>query len=388
MLYAIILVLTLGAVTADLIHYFRRVRRKSCRKRIAFASWAALTDLLPFLVGIVSFASRDNDTPFMTFAMWTFFAWMLTVPPRMVYYFFRLFGLRRTGIAAGACLALLFVWGATKGRTTVVVNRTEICSARVPAAFDGFRIAQISDIHLGTVVCPERELTRIVDSIEALHPDLVVFTGDLVNIRASELDARARRILGRLQAPDGVYSVTGNHDVGVYIKDSLALPAAVSLAEVLASEQAMGWRVLSDTTVYLHRAGDSVSLSGIAFDPALRKRRHDPTLPPADLAKTYRNVPDSLFNITAAHLPQLWPQIRTAGYGDLTLSGHVHSMQMKLHLFGRAYSPAQWFYDRWSGRYDLDGSTLYINDGTGYVVYPMRLGAYSEITLFTLRRCA
>lgn len=388
MLYTLILVLTLGAVFADLLHYFRRIRRRSSRKRIAFVLWAALTDLLPFAIGIVSFASRDNDTPFMTFAMWTFFAWMLTVLPRMVYYLFNFFGLRRTGLAAGSCLVLLFVWGATRGRTAVIVNRTEICAAHLPASFDGFRIAQISDVHLGTLVCPERELGRIVDSIDALHPDLVVFTGDLVNIRASELDIRTRRMLGRLQAPYGVFSVTGNHDVGVYIKDTLALPAAVSLAELLAGEQAMGWRVLSDTTVYLRRDGDSISLSGISFDPALRKLRHDPKLPPADLAKTYRNVPDSLFNVTAAHLPQLWPQIRAAGFGDLTLSGHVHSMQMKLHLFGRAYSPAQWFYERWSGRYDLDGSTLYINDGTGYVVYPMRLGAYPEITLFTLRRCA
>ena len=76
-----------------------------------------------------------------------------------------------------------------------------------------------------------------------------------------------------------------------------------------------------------------------------------------------------------------------AGYGDLTLAGHVHSMQMKLRLFGRAFSPAQLLYTRWSGRYDEGGRTLYINDGTGYVVFPMRLGAYPEITLITLRRC-
>lgn len=87
------------------------------------------------------------------------------------------------------------------------------------------------------------------------------------------------------------------------------------------------------------------------------------------------------------HIPQLWGQIADAGYGDLTLAGHVHSMQMKLRLFGRAFSPAQLLYTRWSGRYDEGGRTLYINDGTGYVVFPMRLGAYPEITLITLRRC-
>ena len=187
--------------------------------------------------------------------------------------------------------------------------------------------------------------------------------------------------------PRTASSVTGNHDAGLYIKDTVAQSPAASLAEVIARQRAMGWNVLEDTTVYLRRGGDSISLTGLSFDPALRHMRHDPDLPPADLSGAYRGVPDSLYNITAVHIPQLWGQIADAGYGDLTLAGHVHSMQMKLRLFGRAFSPAQLLYTRWSGRYDEGGRTLYINDGTGYVAFPMRLGAYPEITLITLRRC-
>lgn len=388
MLYVLILIFSLGAFAADAVHYLRRLRGKSSSKRFAFAAWCLLTDSLPVAIALVSFLSRDNDTPFMTFAMWAFFAWIVTVPPRMLFYLFNLLGFYRTGLVAAMFLTVLFLWGATAGRTTIAVSNTEVCSPRIPAAFDGFRIVQISDLHLGTLVRPERELGRLVDSINALHPDLVAFCGDLVNIRASELDARARRILGGIEAPYGVFSVTGNHDVGVYIKDSLALPAERSLAQVLEGQRAMGWQVLEDTTRYVVRGGDSISLSGLSFDPSLRKSRHDRTLPPADLEKTYGDVSDSLFNITLVHLPQLWPQIAGAGYGDVTLSGHVHSMQMKVRLFGRAYSPAQWFYQRWSGRYDEAGRMLYINDGAGYVVFPMRLGAYPEITLITLRRCA
>lgn len=387
MFYVLILLVTLGAFAADIAYYMHRLRGKTAAKRAAFGAWCLLTDALPVVVALVSFASRDNDTPFMTFAMWTFFAWVITVLPRLVFYLFNLLRLYRTGLAAAMFLTVFFLWGATAGRTTIVINRTEVCSPRIPASFDGFRIVQISDIHLGTIVRPERELRRLVDSINALRPDLVAFCGDLVNIRSSELDARARHILNGIEAPCGVFSVTGNHDVGVYIKDTVALPASVSLAQVIERQQTMGWEVLQDTTRYLVRGGDSLSLSGLSFDPALRKKRHDRTLPPANLAKTFRGVPDSLFNITIVHLPQLWPQIAEAGYGDVTLSGHVHSMQMKLRLFGRAYSPAQWLYKRWSGRYDENGRMLYINDGTGYVVYPMRLGAYPEITLITLRRC-
>lgn len=388
MLLWIISSLTLAAVCADVIHY-RRLRRRgtSVRNRRLFLALAAVTDALPLAIALGGLVSRDNTTGFMLFAMWAFWAWMVTVLPRIACYFFRLVGLPRTGIAAGVCVAALLVWGATQGRTRIHVSRVEICSERIPAGFDGLRIVQFSDTHLGTLVCPKAELSRIRDSINSLHPDLVVFCGDLVNIRSSELDARAMRLLGGLRATYGVVSVTGNHDAGVYIKDSISQPAEASLREVIARQREMGWRVLEDTTVYLRRDGDSISLTGISFDPALRHLRHDPDLPPSDLRAAYRGVPDSLYNITAVHIPQLWPQITDAGYGDLTLSGHVHSMQLKIRLFGRAFSPAQLLYTRWSGRYDQAGNTLYINDGTGYVAFPMRLGAWPEITLITLKRC-
>lgn len=387
MLLWIITALTLAAVAADFIHYRRmRCRAPGVRHRL-FIALAAVTDALPFIIALAGALSRDNTTAFMAFAMWAFWLWMVTVLPRIACYFFRWIHLPRVGIVAGACVALLFIWGATAGRTTIRVNRAEVCSDRLPAGFDGFRIAQIADIHLGTVVRPEAELRRIVDSVNSLHPDLVVFCGDLVNVRSSELDARTMRLLGGLRATCGVVSVTGNHDAGLYIKDTVAHPRGESLAQVVARQKEMGWRVLEDTTVYLHRGGDSISLTGISFDPALRHLRHDPDLPPANLDTAYRDVPDSLYNITAVHIPQLWPQVTNAGYGDLTLSGHVHSMQMKVRLFGRAYSPAQLLYKRWSGRYDENGRTLYINDGTGCVAFPMRLGAFPEITLITLKRC-
>ena len=342
-------ILTLAAAAADIIHY-RRLRRRgtSARNLRLFVALAAATDALPPVIALTDALSRDNTTGFMLFAMWAFWVWMITVLPRIACYFFRLVGLPRAGIAAGICVAALL-----------------IC----------------------TLVCPEAELSRIADSINSLHPDLVVFCGDLVNIRGSELDARAMRLLGGLRAPYGVVSVTGNHDAGVYIKDSIAHPAQASLAEVVARQREMGWRVLEDTTVYLRRGGDSISLTGLSFDPALRHLRHAPDLPPANLNAAYRGVPDSLYNITAVHIPQLWDQIAGEGYGDLTLSGHVHSMQLKIRLFGHAFSPAQLIYTRWSGRYDEKGRTLYINDGTGYVAFPMRLGAWPEITLITLKRC-
>lgn len=387
MLFLIITLMALGAIAADLL-WWLHLRRTSPGHHVAFVAYAAITDLLLPAVVVSDRIVSDNTTPFMAFAMWMFWAWMVTVLPRMAYYFFGMLRLPRAGIIAALAVAALLVWGATAGRTSLHVNSIDVCSDKVPAPFDGFRIVQLSDIHVGTLVRPERELSRLVDSVNALRPDLIVFTGDLVNVRYTELDERVQRLLSGLKAPFGVASVTGNHDVGAYIMDTLALPPAENLRRLIGAEQAMGWQVLEDTTVYLRRGGDSISLSGISFDPALRKQRHDADLPPARLDAVYRDVPDSLFNITAVHLPQLWGQIIDSGYGDLTLAGHVHAMQMKVKLFGRSYSPAQWIYTNWSGRYDADSRVLYINDGTGYVAYPMRLGAWPEITLITLRRCA
>lgn len=387
MLFAVILLLMLGILAADL-RRWRRMRELSPRRRTLFAAWALFTDvLLPGAILCTGLLARDNDTPLMSCIMWMFWVWMVVAVPRMVRYLFAALHLPRTGTVAGIGIAALFVWGATAGRTTLRVSRVAICSEKLPAAFDGLRVVQLSDMHVGSLVSPRRELRRLVDSVMSLYPDVVIFTGDLVNIRSTELDGEVRQLLSEVRAPLGVYSVLGNHDVGSYIKDTVALPRERSLREVIERQQAMGWQLLLDTTRYLVRGRDSLSLSGISFDPAYSKLRHDAVQPPAPLGRVYRGVPHSLYNITAVHLPQLWEQVTAAGYGDLTLSGHVHAMQMKLHLFGRSYSPAQLFYPRWSGRYDDGPRTLYINDGTGYVAWPMRLGAWPEITLLTLRRC-
>ena len=272
------------------------------------------------------------------------------------------------------------------GRSTLAVHRVTLRSDRLPEAFDGLRIAQFTDLHIGTLVDPDREMRALVDSLNALRPDLVIFCGDLVNIRYTELDSTAMRLLGGIRSRYGTFSITGNHDTGNYVRDTLSLPPATNIAALVERQRAMGWRVLDNETVYLRRGDDSIALSGISYDRSLARQRHDRTLPGYDFGTTYRDVPQELYNITAAHIPQLWEQILDAGYGDLTLSGHVHSMQCKIRLFGRAFSPAQLMYRHWSGPYEKQGRTLYVNDGIGYVGFPMRIGANPEITLFELRR--
>lgn len=382
-LFLLILAALLPAVL-DLRRYSRLARR-GCRPSALHTGLWLVFDLLPFVMPL-SYLFLDNTPPAVRTSMWLLWCWLFVQGPRFLYRLLRRLRRPRLGIALAAAVAATMLWGALAGRRNLRTERIECCSEQLPAAFDGFRIALFSDLHLGALVDTEGEVGRLVERINALHPDLVCFTGDLVNIRYTELDATAERLLRGIEAP--LFSVLGNHDVGTYIGDKRALPPAESCRRLVERQQAMGWHLLQDTTVYLRRGDDSIALSGLSFDPALRKRRHDKRLPPAETAKCYRDVPPQLFDITLVHLPQYWDQVRAAGYGDLTLSGHTHAMQCRLRFGdGRGWSPARLLYKRWGGRYDADGSTLYINDGVGYVGYPMRLGARPEVTLITLRRC-
>lgn len=377
-------------MAVDALFYRLRIRRRvrSRAARIVFICFVLLSDLMPAFILMLYRLLPDNPTPVVKTAMWLMFIYLLTLLPRLAYYLVSLLG-RRSAVrlaataAAAGCVALL-VWGAVYGRRTIVVNRITIASDRLPEAFRGFRIVQFSDTHIGSMINSRRELKALVDTINDLRPDLVVFSGDLVNIRYTELDATARELLGAISAPCGVYSTLGNHDVGIYIKDTLALPRQVNTARLIGLQREMGWRMLLDSSVCLTREGDSITLSGISFDRSMNKFRHAFDVPVPGLERVYAGVPPEMFNVTVSHLPQLRHNIAQLGYGDLILAGHVHSMQMKLRIGKRRYSPAQWFYNEWSGLYDNDGHRLYINDGIGYVGFPMRLGAYPEVTLFVL----
>ncbi|MDE6779800.1 MAG: metallophosphoesterase [Alistipes sp.] len=386
----IVLLLIAAATAVDFAAYRRLVKPtvKSAAHRHALLAAMLLADMLPLITTAFFAALRDNDTPAMKAAMWIMFAWLLLVPPRMILFAALLSSrrpaVRTAGAVAAAALAALLVYGACGWRDMLTVTRVEIRSERLPEAFDGFRIVQFSDLHIGSLVHPRAEMRRLVDTINSLNADLVVFTGDLVNIRYTELDDETMRLLGGIEAP--VLSVTGNHDTGIYVRDSVSLPREENIRLLLERQRRMGWTVLDNETAYIRRGGDSIAVTGLSFDLSLRNVRHSGKTPDADIRPAYEGVPQGMFDITLAHIPQMWELVTGLGAGDLTLSGHVHSMQSKVRLFGRQYSPARLMYRRWSGLYEKNGRYLYINDGIGYVGVPMRLGAKPEITLFTLER--
>ncbi len=387
----IALVLVFIALAIDFLVYRCHIRPTGSR-RLKQMFWVIVggSIILPIVTIALTFFLSGNSPVAIKIVMWSIFALLFFTICRWQYYIGLLIDHRRSwscvGLFLSAATAVVLVLGATEGRQHVIVNRVEICSEQLPETFDGFRIAHFSDLHIGTLMNPEKEIDRLIDSIAALRPDMIIFSGDLVNSSYTELTPEIISQLKRLTAPYGVLSTTGNHDCGFYQFDTLISPEE-DARRVVKLQREMGWQVLLDSTCYIRRGSDSISVTGIAFDDELHKFSHSGKYSTLDFSSIYKEVPENSFNITISHLPQLWESITSLNQGDLTLSGHVHSMQIKLRIFGRNFSPAALMYDRWSGRYDdASGRTLYINDGIGCVGYPMRIGAYPEITLYTLIR--
>lgn len=266
------------------------------------------------------------------------------------------------------------------------IEKETITSPEISASLDGLRIVVFSDMHTGLLLDKYNMVDKIVRNINALNPDLVINCGDIVNYDHTELDPRVMEMLSTIKSRYGVYSVLGNHDLGIYIKDTTHLSKADNISNLSRKQRQMGWRLLFNESTTIEIGGDSITITGIDYPAELIHSSHKQLSGNTSLVSAYENINTDKFNITISHAPQIWNNILSAGIGDLTLSGHVHSLQMKLKTGkGRGLSPASLLYDRWSGLYSEDGKTLYINDGIGYAMIPVRIGVRPEITLIELR---
>jgi predicted MPP superfamily phosphohydrolase len=291
------------------------------------------------------------------------------------------------GVSLCTIVAWVLIVGVVRTRKEVTIKRCEIALQQLPEAFDGYRIAFFSDLHIGSMTSATEMCRKVVEYLNSLDADLVVFGGDLINVRYDELSPEIQNILGGVKARDGVFAVLGNHDTGVYIHDTVAMPLAENTRLLKERIGQMGWQMLDDKTEWLVRGKDSLSLTGIGFSHELLEHRHSANVADSlDLRPIYEGVSCDKFNISVSHMPQLWSKISALGYGNLVLSGHVHAMQMKLQIGEFKFSPARLMYREWSGHYTEPNSHLYITDGVGSVAFHLRLGAPPEITELTLRR--
>lgn len=377
--------------------YFRKRCSPVRWKRIVFWVQAVLFDLvLPVLLLILTrfYEWHEMKTQVLLWMMWVLTA---TLFPKLLFTVFlglnRLVGLisrtktrflEITGGTLAVLAVVVLIYGAFVGVSRVRVNRVEIVSEKIPASFDGYKIAHFSDLHIGNISRKNPLIQTVIDSIRGVRPDLIISTGDLINLSADEVTPKIFEQMQQLKAPDGVVSVLGNHDLGRYIPDREE--GMASLSRLKEIQRDLGWNLLINEYIWLRRGEDSLPVAGVGF-PDYQMRIVPPIPEEAcDLARTMRGIdPDSVFTLLASHTPTVWDSIPAVAKPDLTLSGHIHAMQVKLKAGKFQFSPIQWVYPEWSGLYERDKRRLYVNDGVGYVFFPIRIGSPGEVTLYTLK---
>ena len=283
------------------------------------------------------------------------------------------------GLAAGSTLfgSLFYGFG---NKYNYRIIKQKLSFKNLPSSFRGLKIVHISDIHSGSFL-DKGAVERGVKMIIEQQADLILFTGDLVNDKASEMD-EYKELFSKIKAPLGVYSTLGNHDYGDYIQwpnDGISKEENLNRLKKVHSD--IGWRLLMNEHVSIERNGDKIALLGIEN---WSSKGRFPKYGKMELA--HENTSSYPFKILMSHDPSHWHAQVRKDYPDvdLTLSGHTHGMQFGVELPGFKWSPIQYIYKEWAGLYEENAKMLYVNRGFGFLGYPGRVGVMPEITVLEL----
>ena len=386
---ALLLILVINAAVDAYIYI---AAKKRCRNPLwhNIQLYTAIALAVAMIVTICLPARTGSDSALLS-KMWLLFAYLSVYVPKYLAIIIDLLAhipnlwkgmrwktLTKCGIALAIVTFAAFWWGALINRFNVRINQVEIRVPSLPEGFNGLRIAQFSDLHTGTFGTDTTFVSHLVDEINSLKADVIVFTGDIVNRKSDEM-APFVSTLSRLHAPMGVYAILGNHDYGDYNDWESDSDKARNMQIIRNHYANTGIKLLLNQTTWLHSANDSIALIGVENigDPPFKTY--------GSLTQAYPTPGDANTKILLSHNPQHW--VDSIGGNDdmniaLTLAGHTHAMQMEVG----GISPASMRYPTWGGLYANSDSTrvLYVNIGAGTVGIPMRIGATPEITVLTL----
>ncbi len=292
--------------------------------------------------------------------------------------------IRFTAFGIGLALFVVFVLGMIRWGYDFQIVEQHLSLADTPDAFRGFRIVQISDLHLGTWPS-ERKLEQVLTAVNGLSPDLVLFTGDLVNARTSEA-APYNSMLNGIHATYPVYAILGNHDYGDYASWDSPEAKEQNMKELYSIFDEVGWKVLLNAHDIIRRDGDSIAIAGVENWSVYSRFEKK-----GDLVRAMDGISNASMVILLTHDPSEWENEVISGHPeiDLTLAGHTHGFQFGIETKHVKWSPVQWLYEKWAGMYEHiqpDGTKqyLYVNRGLGAIGYPGRVGIRPEITLLVL----
>jgi predicted MPP superfamily phosphohydrolase len=282
------------------------------------------------------------------------------------------------GIVAGGSLFGTFING-LGNKYNYQVRRVKLAFDNLPHSFKDFKIVQISDIHSGSF-SNKAAVNRGVDKILNENPDLILFTGDLVNNQSDEME-NYTDVFSRLKAPFGVFSILGNHDYGDYMHWESPEAKLANLEKLKSIHAQMNWHLLLDENFPIEKGGASIGLIGVQ-NISGKSRFHSY----GNLEKAMEGAEKYPFTILMSHDPSHWDKEVITHYSqiDLTLSGHTHGMQFGVEIPGFRWSAAQYLYKHWAGLYMAKNQKLYVNRGYGFIGFPGRVGILPEITVIEL----
>lgn len=279
------------------------------------------------------------------------------------------------GTIAGGSFLGTFIYGFSN-KYNYQLKKVQLLFENLPASFKGLKVVHISDIHSGSFA-DKKAVEKGVEKILSISPDLILFTGDLVNNKAEEMHDYMD-VFSRLNAPLGVFSILGNHDYGDYVNWTSAEEKQANLEKLKQLHGEMGWRLLLDEHLPLERNGERIALLGVQNISGKRNFHSY-----GDLQKAYSGAESYPFKILMSHDPSHWDAEVRKEYADidLMLSGHTHGMQFGVEMPGFKWSPVQYIYEQWAGLYEVEKQKLYVNRGYGFIGYPGRVGILPEITV-------
>ncbi|WP_248724932.1 metallophosphoesterase [Seonamhaeicola sp. ML3] len=283
------------------------------------------------------------------------------------------------GVAAIPFASILY--GVIKGKYNFKVLKYTLHFEDLPEAFDGYKLTQISDVHSGSFDDKEK-VSYAIDLINEQKSDVILFTGDMVNNKATEMQPYID-VFGKLKAKDGLYSVLGNHDYGDYVRWESEEAKRQNLEDLKAVQKEIGFDLLLNDSRFIEKNGERIALVGVENWGAGGFKKA------GDLKKASSKVNQEDFKILLSHDPSHWEKevVKDKYHYHLTLSGHTHGMQFGIEIPGWfKWSPVKWRYKHWAGIYEELGQYINVNRGFGYLAFPGRVGIWPEITVIELKR--
>ncbi len=284
------------------------------------------------------------------------------------------------GLIMSICLSLSVLYGSVSGKNELTVNKLELEFNNLPEEFDGYKIVQFSDTHLGSFIHSKKLMQKVEREISKLKPSLILFTGDLVNNFASELTGW-EEIFQKINVNKKSFAILGNHDYGNYTNWVNENLKALNFEYIVNAHSNFGFRLLRNEHTILKEKNDSIFIVGV------ENWGHPPFPQYADLNKAMSNIPENSFIILLTHDPAHWHSVvKDRKDIALSLSGHTHGLQWGIKKAGITFSLSYFVRQNWGGFYRFGNSQLYVNTGMGMVGIPWRINMPGEITLITLKR--